>query len=138
MCASAQRPPYPCGSRRTGAGVKHGCRCAGDRAIGREVMVMTEPGWPNDEVLLAELRRALAWAWPGEADFETGRAAFRWRTIDGELAGLIHDCLIDNRVTDREASDSSSAPQVRRRVGVGSPQRPPGPHRRSTHPREAD
>jgi hypothetical protein len=99
---------------------------------------MAEPGWPNDEVLLAELRRALAWAGAGEADFMTGRAAFRWRTIDGELSGLLQDCLIGNRVTDREAFDSSSAPQVRRRFGVGSIRRPPGPHRRSTHPREAD
>ncbi|GAB3251638.1 hypothetical protein [Nocardioides dilutus] len=61
---------------------------------------MTEPndltGWTDDQ-LLAELREAVA-----EADLvtdrqrEAARAAFTWRTVDAELAELLHDSALES------------------------------------------
>jgi hypothetical protein len=53
-------------------------------------------GWTDDE-LLAELREAVT-----EADQvtdrqrEAARAAFTWRTVDAELAELLHDSALDS------------------------------------------
>ena len=56
---------------------------------------MTLTDWTDDE-LLAELRAAIA-----EADLvtdrqrEAARAAFTWRTVDAELAELLHDSALE-------------------------------------------
>lgn len=56
---------------------------------------MTQERWDDDENLLADLRQALAFAAPGDAMVEAGRAAFTWRTVDEELANLTYDSLLD-------------------------------------------
>jgi hypothetical protein len=60
---------------------------------------MTQPRWADDESLLADLGQALAAGAPhSESLVEAGRAAFTWRTVDEELAGLAYDSLLDDRV----------------------------------------
>lgn len=67
----------------------------------------------NDDELLAELRAAVA-----EADLvtdrqrEAARAAFTWRTVDAELAELLHDSALESaavRGTDDDARTLSFA-----------------------------
>jgi hypothetical protein len=48
--------------------------------------------WDDDEQLLADLHDALRDADAVPARFvEVGKAAFAWRTVDAELAELVHD-----------------------------------------------
>ena len=61
---------------------------------------------PTDDELLAELREAVA-----EADLvtdrrrEAARAAFTWRTVDAELAELLHDSALEAGAAVRGADD---------------------------------
>ena len=61
----------------------------------------------SDDELAAELRAAVA-----EADLvtdrqrEAGRAAFTWRTVDAELAELLHDSALDSAAV-RGAGDAA-------------------------------
>jgi hypothetical protein len=62
-----------------------------------------DPGWESDEVLLRELREALA----EERDvpehiLEAARAAFTWRTVDAELMALTsYDSVLDTELAAR-------------------------------------
>jgi hypothetical protein len=56
----------------------------------------TPPTSRADEALLADLRRVLAVADPVPKDARlAARLAIEWRTIDAELAALVHDSTID-------------------------------------------
>jgi hypothetical protein len=60
-----------------------------------EVTDMAGQWWSDDDQLLAEFGGALGTAPavpPGVV--EAARAAFAWRTIDGELAALTHDSVL--------------------------------------------
>ncbi|WP_231500264.1 hypothetical protein [Saccharothrix sp. NRRL B-16314] len=60
-------------------------------------MLRDDPGWESDEVLLRELRAALA----EERDvpehlLQAARAAYTWRTVDAELVALTsYDSILD-------------------------------------------
>ncbi|RKT73551.1 hypothetical protein DFJ66_6888 [Saccharothrix variisporea] len=60
-------------------------------------------GWESDEVLLAELRAALAEARDVPAGFaEAARAAYTWRTVDAELMLLTsYDSILDGQLAER-------------------------------------
>lgn len=60
-------------------------------------MLKGDPGWENDEVLLRELRAALAEARDVPEHFlEAARAAYTWRTVDAELLALTsYDSVLD-------------------------------------------
>ena len=54
------------------------------------------PAHDEDETLLAELRRVVAVIDPiPEAARIAARAALDWRTLDAELAALVHDSAVD-------------------------------------------
>lgn len=57
---------------------------------------MTDVPTPEEVATLAELRRVLDMAEPLPPDSTTlARAALDWRTIDAELAELVHDSAVD-------------------------------------------
>lgn len=69
---------------------------------------MTQTGWDDDDVLLADLAAALTEVAPMyEAVAVRGRAAYTWRTIDDELAlaGISFDSMLESasQVRDGEA-----------------------------------
>ncbi|MEO9324058.1 hypothetical protein ABFT23_11240 [Nocardioides sp. C4-1] len=58
----------------------------------------------NDDQLLAELAAAVAEAADvGERRRQAARAAFTWRTVDAELAELLHDSALDAGAAVRSA-----------------------------------
>ncbi|ONI89243.1 hypothetical protein ALI22I_16345 [Saccharothrix sp. ALI-22-I] len=62
-----------------------------------------DPGWESDEVLLRELREALAEEHNvPEHILEAARAAFTWRTVDAELMALTsYDSVLDTELAAR-------------------------------------
>ncbi len=56
---------------------------------------MTERWWEDDDELLASLRDALH-EMPA-AIVDAGKAVFTWRTVDAELAALVHDSAAGRR-----------------------------------------
>jgi hypothetical protein len=69
---------------------------------------VTSQGWDEDDALLEQLRAAVRHAGtPTPSMIAAGEAAFSWRTVDAELAALIHDSLADESVLVR----SSAAPR---------------------------
>lgn len=73
-----------------------------DEEVGA-VVTGSEFGWESDEVLLAELRAALAEARDVPPEFaEAARAAFTWRTVDAELMLLTsYDSILDGQLAER-------------------------------------
>jgi hypothetical protein len=66
---------------------------------------MTQPGWSDDDALMADLMQALARSAPADdAVLEAGRRAFTWRTVDEELASLTYDSLLDDTALVRSGS----------------------------------
>ena len=70
---------------------------------------MTEPNDLNDNELMAELAAAVA---EEEAVSErrrtAARAAFTWRTVDAELAEMLHDSALDAGAAVRSGSDETA------------------------------
>lgn len=66
-------------------------------------MLTGDPGWESDEVLLRELREALAEERDVPAHLlEAARAAFTWRTVDAELLALTtYDSVLDQGLAAR-------------------------------------
>jgi len=60
-----------------------------------QVSAMTTSGRSDDDLLLAALGEALDANRPSDTLLEAGKAAFDWRDVDGELARLTYDSLLD-------------------------------------------
>lgn len=83
-------------------------------------MLKDDPGWGSDEVLLRELREALA----EERDvpehiLQAARAAYSWRTVDAELLALTsYDSVMDAGLPARARSAQTARQLVFDAEGV--------------------
>lgn len=76
---------------------------------------MTEPNDRNDDELMAELAAAVAEeAAVSDSRRATARAAFTWRTVDAELAELLHDSALDVGAAVRSGGDGPRTLSFRR------------------------
>ena len=76
---------------------------------------MTEPNDLNDDELMAELAAAVAEEDAvSERRRTAARAAFTWRTVDVELAELLHDSALDAGAAVRSGSDGPRTLSFRR------------------------
>lgn len=71
--------------------------------------------WTDDDALLRDLADAVAEGQAVPADFvATGKALYTWRTVDAELAALIHDSASGEPADERLAGAVRSGPAARR------------------------
>jgi hypothetical protein len=76
---------------------------------------MTERDDRNDEALMAELAAAVAEeAAVSDRRRTAARAAFTWRTVDAELAELLHDSALDAGAAVRSGSEGPRTLSFRR------------------------
>ena len=76
---------------------------------------MTDPDNLNDDELMAEVAAAVAEeAAVSERRRTAARAAFTWRTVDAELAELLHDSALDAGAAVRSGSDGPRTLSFRR------------------------
>ncbi|WP_238413087.1 hypothetical protein [Saccharothrix deserti] len=83
-------------------------------------MLRDDPGWESDEVLLRELRAALAEEHDvPEHILQAARAAYTWRTVDAELIALTsYDSVLDTELAVRARAATTARQLVFDAEGV--------------------
>lgn len=74
---------------------------------------MTDPNELNDDELMAELAAAVEEEGAvSDRRRNAARMAFTWRTVDAELAELLHDSALDAGAAVRSSGSASGAPRT--------------------------